>query len=201
MDCVKIDLKLFLDDAADVELEAFIPVFHRWIQAQDWEDTLIDVADYRHVPNGPGVILVAHDAQYAMDTSDGRIGLLYSRRRETHASHQHIRSMTQRLHSVVRSALTTCQRLEAEATLPRPLRFRGNELLLRFNDRLAAPNTAQAYDALRECLEPLLAQLYPDAPPQVDRVEDPATRLSLSIKADESPDVETLISRLATSAA
>ena len=201
MDCVKIDLKLFLDDAADVELEAFIPVFHRWIQAQDWEDTLIDVADYRHVPNGPGVILVAHDAQYAMDTSDGRIGLLYSRRRETHASHQHIRSMTQRLHSVVRSALTTCQRLEAEATLPRPLRFRGNELLLRFNDRLAAPNTAQAYDALRECLEPLLVQLYPGAPPQVDWVEDPATRLSLSIKADESPDVETLISRLATSAA
>lgn len=201
MDCVKIDLKLFLDDAADVELEAFIPVFHRWIQAQDWEDTLIDVADYRHVPNGPGVILVAHDAQYAMDTSDGRIGLLYSRRRETHASHQHIRSMTQRLHSVVRSALTTCQRLEAEATLPRPLRFRGNELLLRFNDRLAAPNTAQAYDALRECLEPLLVQLYPGAPPQVDRVEDPATRLSLSIKADESSDVETLISRLETSAA
>ena len=201
MDCVKIDLKLFLDDAADVELEAFIPVFHRWIQAQDWEDTLVDVADYRHVPNGPGVILVAHDAQYAMDTSDGRIGLLYSRRRETHASHQHIRSMTQRLHSVVRSALTTCQRLEAEATLPRPLRFRGNELLLRFNDRLAAPNTAQAYDALRECLEPLLVQLYPGAPPQVDRVEDPATRLSLSIKADESSDVETLISRLKTSAA
>src|SRR5688500_13083597 len=49
MDCVKIDLKLYLDDASDVELEAFIPVFHRWIQAQDWEDTLIDVADYRHV--------------------------------------------------------------------------------------------------------------------------------------------------------
>jgi len=200
MDCVKIDLKLFLDDVSDVELEAFIPVFHRWIQAQDWEDTLIDVADYRHVPNGPGVILVAHDAQYAMDTSDGRVGLLYSRRRETHVSHQHIRSMTQRLRSVVRSALTTCQRLEAEPTWLRPLRFRGDEWLLQCNDRLAAPNTAQTYEALRECLEPLLAQLYPGASLRVDRVEDPATRLSLSIKADEAPDVETLMSRLATSA-
>jgi hypothetical protein len=65
---------------------------------------------------------------------------------------------------------------------------------------LAAPNTAQTYDALRECLEPLLAQLYPGAPPRVDRVEDPATRLSLRIKADEAPDVETLISRLEVSA-
>jgi hypothetical protein len=198
MNCVKIDLKLFLDDASDVDLEALIPVFHRWIQAQDLDDTLIDVADYRHVPNGPGVILVAHDAQYAMDTADGRVGLLYSRRRETHASHQDIRSMTQRLRSVMRSALTTCQRLEAESTGPPPLRFRGNELLLRFNDRLAAPNTAQTYDELRECLEPLLTQLYHGAPLQVDRVEDPATLLSLSIKADDAPDVETLIARLAT---
>jgi len=153
------------------------------------------------VPNGPGVILVAHDAQYAMDTADGRVGLLYSRRRETHASHQDIRSMTQRLRSVVRSALTTCRRLEAESTLTQPLRFRGNELLLRFNDRLAAPNTAQTYDELRECLDPVLAQLYPGAPPQVDRVEDPSTLLSLSIKADAAPDVETLISRLETSVA
>ena len=201
MNCVKIDLKLFLDDASDVELEALIPVFHRWIQAQNLDDTLIDVADYRHVPNGPGVILMAHDAQYAMDTSDGRVGLLYSRRRETHASHQNIRSMTQRLRSVVRSALTTCQRLEAESELPQPLRFRGNELLLRLNDRLAAPNTAQTYDELRECLDPVLAQLYPGAPPQVDRVEDPATCLSLSIKADDAADVEALLSRLEPSAA
>jgi hypothetical protein len=108
--------------------------------------------------------------------------------------------MTQRLRSVVRSALTTCQRLEAEPTWPQPLRFRGNELLLRCNDRLAAPNTAQTYEALRACLDPLLAQLYPGASLRVDRVEDPATRLSLSIQADEALDVETLISRLATSA-
>jgi hypothetical protein len=200
MNCVKIDLKLFLDDASQVDLEAFIPVFHRWIQAQELEDTLIDVADYRHVPNGPGVILVAHDAQYAMDTADGRVGLLYSRRRETHASHQDIRSMTQRLRSVVRSALTTCQRLEAESTLPQPLHFRGNEMLLRCNDRLTAPNTAQTYDELRECLEPLLAQLYPGALPQMERVGDPSSLLSLSIKSDDVPGVETLMSRLATSA-
>jgi hypothetical protein len=143
MNCVKIDLKLFLDDASDVDLEALIPVFHRWIQAQDLDDTLIDVADYRHVPNGPGVILVAHDAQYAMDTADGRVGLLYRRRRETLAIHQDIRSMTNRLRSVMRSALSSCQRIEAESSGPQPLRFRGNELLLSFNDRLAAPNNAQ----------------------------------------------------------
>ena len=50
-----------------VELEEFIPVFHDWIQTQQLAELLIDVADYRHVPHGPGVVLVAHDAHYAMD--------------------------------------------------------------------------------------------------------------------------------------
>ena len=91
MDTVKYELKFFLDDASEVELEEFIPVFHDWIQTQQIEELLIDVADYRHVPHGPGVVLVAHDAHYAMDLAEGRLGLLYSRRRETHPSRGAIR--------------------------------------------------------------------------------------------------------------
>ena len=52
MDTVKYELKCFLDDASGVELEEFIPVFHDWIQTQQLEELLIDVADYRHVPQG-----------------------------------------------------------------------------------------------------------------------------------------------------
>ncbi len=86
MDTVKYELKLFLDDASGVELEEFIPVFHDWIQTQQLAELLIDVADYRHVPQGPGIALIAHDAHYVMDLTDARLGLLYSRRRETHPS-------------------------------------------------------------------------------------------------------------------
>ena len=55
-------------------------MFHDWIQNQRLDELLIDVVDYRHVHDGPGVILIAHDAHYAFDTSEGRLGLLYSRR-------------------------------------------------------------------------------------------------------------------------
>ena len=89
MDTVKYELKCFLDDASGVELEEFIPVFHDWIQTQQLEELLIDVADYRHVPQGPGVVLIAHDAHYAMDLTDARLGLLYSRRRETSQPMRH----------------------------------------------------------------------------------------------------------------
>ena len=68
MESVKVDLKLFLQDASRVDQEEFIPVFHDWIQNPSGE-LLIDVVDYRHVHDGPGVILIAHDAHYAIDTS------------------------------------------------------------------------------------------------------------------------------------
>lgn len=48
------------------DLEPAITVFHRCIQRGWLEGRLIDVADYRHVPSGPGVMLVGHDVDYAL---------------------------------------------------------------------------------------------------------------------------------------
>jgi hypothetical protein len=197
MDTVKYELKFFLDDASGVELEEFIPVFHDWIQLQQLEELLIDVADYRHVPEGPGVVLVAHDAHYAMDLAEGRLGLLYSRRRETHPSRCAIHSVENRLRSVWHCALTACQHLEAHPMLHGRLQFRGNELLLRCNDRLQAPNTPAAYDALCQHLEPFLATLYPGQRVEVEHVSEHTSRLTVGIMVAEPPDVDTLLTRLA----
>ena len=197
MDTVKYELKFFLDDASGVELEEFIPVFHDWIQTQQLEELLIDVADYRHVPEGPGVVLVAHDAHYAMDLAEGRLGLLYSRRRETHPSRGAIQGVADRLRSVWHCALTACQRLEAHPVLHGRLQFRGNELLLLCNDRLLAPNTPAAYDELCQHLEPFLATLYPDQRVEVEHMSEHTSRLTVGIKVAEPLDVDTLLTRLA----
>ena len=105
METVKYDLKLFLQDASQVNLEDVIPVFHEWIQNRVLDELLIDVVDYRHVHNGPGVMLIAHDAHYAIDVADGHMGLLYSRRRETQPGRNAIQSVSERLHSVLQCAL------------------------------------------------------------------------------------------------
>ena len=196
MDSPKFDLKLFLHDASGIELETFIPLFHRWIQTQCLEELLIDVADYRHVPHGPGIVLIAHDAHYAMDMAEGRLGLLYSRRRETHPSRNAIQGVEDRLWSVLQCALTACQHLETDPIFQGQLRFRGDELLVRLNDRLLAPNTEVAYDELRQALEPCLAMLYPDSQVAVEHVREGVSRLTVAIKAAENPDVATLLSRL-----
>ncbi len=48
------------------DLEPAIAVFHRCIQRGWLEGQLIDVADYRHVPSGPGVMLGGHDVEYTL---------------------------------------------------------------------------------------------------------------------------------------
>ena len=195
MESVKYDLKLFLQEPVDVELEDFIPVFHDWIQHQRLDELLIDVVDYRHVHDGPGVMLIAHDAHYAMDMADGRMGLLYSRRRETHPVRNAIQSVTERLQSVLQCALAACQLLESEPALQGRLKFRGDELLLRINDRLVSPTLAN-FDDLQTHLQPVLARLYPDHQVDVQSCGGPDSRLAVTIKVDEDAEVATLCSRL-----
>ena len=81
MDAHKISAKLFAASDA-FEPAEFVPVFHRWIQTRSLEDhLLIDVADYAHVPAGPGSLLVASEANIHMDRGENRVGLLYVRKR------------------------------------------------------------------------------------------------------------------------
>ncbi len=192
----KYELKLFLDDTSDIGLECVIPAFHRWIQSQSLEELLIDVVDYRHVHNGPGVILIAHDAHYAMDAANGRLGLLYSRRRETHISRRDIDSRRDRLASVFLCALSACQRLEAEPDFQGRLRFRTDALMLRINDRLFAPNTMAVFHTVYQELAPFLRTLYPDQEVEVTHTRDVASRLTIDIKTTENPSLETLLTRL-----
>ncbi len=78
----RIAVKFFTDEpGAPVALEPFIPLFHRFIQQATVPGLLIDVANYIHVPNGPGVVLVGHEVDYGIDAVGGRTGLLTVRKR------------------------------------------------------------------------------------------------------------------------
>ena len=73
-------LKIFVEPASAGEPSTIIPVFHRWIQESAVPGLLIDVADYTHLVDGPSVLLVAHEANYALDGIGGRPGLSYTRK-------------------------------------------------------------------------------------------------------------------------
>ena len=197
MDTPKYDLKLFLQHASGLDLQALIPVFHRWIQTRAVDDLLIDVVDYRHVPYGPGVILIGHDAHYGIDTAwAGRAGLLYSRRRETHASRAHMQGVQRRLKSVFHDALTVCRLLATDSTLQGQLQFCTDAFLLRVNDRLQAPNTCDRFEYLHTQLEPFVQQLYASEAVNVEHLSEPQSSLTVSIKAPYALPLDDLLRRL-----
>ncbi len=135
---VKLDLKVLARAESTAEAEEFIPVFHRWITERVLPELLIDVADYSHVPEGPGVLLIGHDAQYSYDQGRGEPGLLYSRRRETSPALQGIGRLDRRIESLLACAFRACDLIEAELQLEGRVAFDRHRLELRVNDRLVA---------------------------------------------------------------
>jgi hypothetical protein len=146
-----INVKVFVDNAADVHLEDAIPVFHQWIRDTVTPELLIDVADYLHVPQGPGILLIGHEANYRLDEREGRVGLLYNRKAELDGDFQ------SRLEQAHTAALAACERLEKDPAFGGKLKFDRNAIEVFVNDRLLAPNTDETWHALKPELEKYFA--------------------------------------------
>jgi hypothetical protein len=148
----KFQVKLYASEG-EIELEKLIPVFHRWIREKKIPDELlIDVADYAHVPQGPGVVLIGHQSDYYLDVADNRPGLLYSRKRGFEGDFK------AGIEDAFRRALHACQLLESESDLG--FSFGTDEVLFRVQDRLAAPNDEATYQAYRGPLEEVAGAFF-----------------------------------------
>jgi hypothetical protein len=138
-----INVKIFLKEPQELNLADAIPVFHQWIRGGFVPEMMVDVADYRHVPAGPGILLICHEANYSLDNRENRPGLLYNRKASLDGTFQ------DRLHQSYDSALAACARLEQEEAFATRLQFDRNSLEIFVNDRLLAPNTDETWQALR----------------------------------------------------
>src|SRR5690606_31395337 len=105
-------VKLFATNPDVVSAEAFVPVFQRWIQERFASDELlIDVADYKHVHHGPGIILIGHDGDYAYDFAKGNHGIQYTYKQVK------AESLSDALSVALKRVLTAIEKVETEETL------------------------------------------------------------------------------------
>lgn len=191
MDAQRIVVKVYLEDRT-VAPHDFIPVFHRWIQTHALDEVLIDVADYSHVHDGPGVLLICHEANYAIDLLDGRPGIVYARKRDVKGTWE------ERVQSGFRAALTACRKVEGEVALAGKSRFSTKELLFRINDRLLAPNVAATFATVSPTLSSIAARLYGENGFELAHdTSDPDGLFTVRIRATgDAPSVAKLLERL-----
>ena len=41
---------------------------------------MVDVADYKHMIDGPGIMLISHEGNFSIDLQDGEVGFMYIRK-------------------------------------------------------------------------------------------------------------------------
>jgi hypothetical protein len=172
-----VNVKLLVRNPGEVDLEPLIPVFHDWIRDQVGEGLLLDVADYRHVDAGPGVVLIGHEGNYSVDNTDNRLGVRYNRKAALDGTNQ------DRLKQAARAALTACKRLEEESRLGGRLRFNGQEIEIFVNDRLLAPNCGTTRETFDLDFKTFFEKLFLGSEFSMSYGSDPRKLFTVSVKA------------------
>ncbi|MCY4021735.1 MAG: hypothetical protein OXG39_20215 [Chloroflexi bacterium] len=174
--------------AADI-----VPIFQRWIQEHTVDGMLIDVIDYKHVPEGPGVILIADEGDYAFDFSDGQIGLHYIRKRNLPGD------MAGALILAFRLALGAALCLESEA--PGDIDFDFSHAKISFLDRQNYRNEPARFAAAQDELSAILADIYGGDVALERAYDDPRFSFALRVSAQtEGVDGQKLLARLSARA-
>lgn len=189
MDLPRFAIKVFTASAPADALEKAVPVFHRWIQNHTVPGILVDVADYGHLPQSPGVVLVSHEANLALDATEGPLGLLYTRKAPLAGG------AAERIGAALGILLDAAGTLETEPEFQGKLQFRTNEILFLSNDRLALPNSDEAFRSLRPVLEDLLRPPYGGKLEIVRDAADPRRRLTLRITSPTTVAIDELAVR------
>lgn len=174
-DPVRIGAKLYARDPGVIDLAAYVPIFHGWIQRRILDGVPIDVADYAHVPDGPGVMLIGHEADRSIDLGEGRPGVLYQRKRDGEGT------LEQRVAASIAAADGIADELEADAAAA-GVAFDRDEILLKVTDRRLAPNDDATLERLRPAIAAALASVRPGRTATVARVpEDPEGPLTIRV--------------------
>jgi hypothetical protein len=190
MELQHVNVKLFVRNPEDVDLEPLIPVFHSWIQGQSNGELLLDVADYRHVPAGPGVVLIGYEGNYSVDNTDNRLGVRYNRKAALEGSNQ------DRFEQAARATLKVFERLGADPRLGDRLHFNGQEIEISMNDRLLAPNSDATRKAVAPEVESFAGKLFQGVEFSTSYEHDPRKLFAVSIKAVRPVTVADLLKRL-----
>jgi hypothetical protein len=170
-----VNIKLFAD-RADIEIGDAIPVFHQWIQDSVVPELLIDVADYKHVPDGPGVMLIGHEADYSLDQTGGRLGLLYNRKIPGDGDPQTA------LRQAFDSAVNAAKLLETAAPFVGKLHFDEGDVEVILNDRLLAPNTDATWEALSPEILRFFTAVYGEGRVTLERRGEPRERFRVGVR-------------------
>ncbi|MDX1620900.1 MAG: rhodanese-like domain-containing protein [Nitriliruptorales bacterium] len=175
----RLSVRFRVEDAPD-NLDPAIGLFHRFIQKGAVEGQILDVADYRHVPDGPGVLLVGHDVDYGINRS--AFSVLRKRSAQDPTATQ--------LRDALRMGLGAVEAMSYDGGL-RVAVDRSRFTVTAVDRNLGAAPEAEA--VFRAQVEPVVSELFgPDATVTATEVDDPRRPPELVVEANPGAAGEVL---------
>ncbi len=170
-------VKFFAKNPEVVETERFVPVFQRWIQEDFADELLIDVVDYKHVPEGPGIILIGYEGDTAYDFVYGKAGLQYT--------YKHIKADTlvDALNIALKRLLVAVEKAEREVSL-NGLEIDTTKLQIAFLDRLNFPQDEATVEAVLATLTPTAQVIFGEEVSLLAEQLDAREPLQITIQGD-----------------
>jgi hypothetical protein len=182
MELQHINVKIPVEGDLKVDPARFIEVFHRWVAEHVMSELLIDVADYRHVPAGPGVLVIGLEADYAMDNTDNVWGLRYNRKSPLEGTN------ASRFAQALRSAAKAAASLESEFGSEGPLEFSRKTFDVFINDRALAPNTGETWAKFQPEFSAFLQEFLGHGEFQLKHNGDPRQRFGVTVELSKPLD-------------
>lgn len=171
-DLQRIDVKLLLATPPHPNIDVFLEIFNRWRQREDHPCDWVDLADYAHMPAGPGILIAGKRDTFSINLNPPGPGLLTS----THAGlegplEDRFREAFRRARELSRSVLS-----EPEFPVEFSVSDEGWEIYV--NDRLTFPNS----DASDAVIRPALASALGVSPESIVRHANRLGRLGYSAR-------------------
>lgn len=191
----RIAIKIYFAAGTQIEPAKIVPVFHRWIRDRTVEGLLIDVADYKHVHEGPATMLVAHEMDYIVDLSEAKPGLSYIRKRAADTD-----TLAADIADGLRKLVVAANALALDAEPHSAIAFDTAELRVQIMDRLNYPHTSDTVSAVADEVQSALAGAIDGAIVAVTKAtEDDRAPITLAVRIENAPDLTKLYNDLQAS--
>jgi hypothetical protein len=194
MDLNRISVKFPVAAPASVHTDKLVPLFHRWIQEHAIEGVLVDVANYDHVPDGPGVMLIGDEGDHAIDFTEGKPQFAYTRKRAMPGG------LRDKLRITLRTALAGIKVLQDNPAPHGPISIRLSEATISLIDRLHAPNNEGTWAKVRGDIEAVVSEVFGPGAKAEWTKGDARGNFNVRITAPSVGNVSTLLDRFAVAA-
>ena len=183
MDLQKFGIKLFFQQNGSYPSRNFIPELHRWIQKDSVPDhMLIDVVDYSHISDGPGVMLIGYEGYFSLDQENNRPGILYMRKTDIGGSFK------DRFNKVLSITIQAAQLL-SNNNIEKEMDFSYKSFRFISNDRRLADNLDTNQKLYTDTFNKLLKENYPGSKFAFNNYSQREERLAFDVNFKDNTNI------------